>query len=252
MSDIRLLSKPANKDEVPRAFGGQASRVYSSKRAPKRHSNSPRAAIASEVYCFFTRKEFSPLPISSNENRIQNIPKKSLSLFLTFLFIALFFLAPSIASQYEIKIPLGLTWGDSIEKLEGMAGPGGFSITAREETVNKTIITVHGLLGTALKENLFFFQKNALTEIEYRYGNPTWKEEQYEEFFNSFRRMYDAKYGAGTQLIHMISKKQNELMISLTGYQWRNSSCVLDLYYYSAKQLEEFSYRLVSLHYKAY
>ena len=172
-------------------------------------------------------------------------------LFVAFCMSAFFSIAQAATSHQEIKVPLGLAWGDSIEKLDEMARPGGFSITHREEISEKTIITVHGLLGTALQENLFTFQKNALVEIEYRYGSPAWKEAQYHDFFDSFRRMYDAKYGVGTQLIHINSKEQNGITLSLTGYQWSDSSCILDLFYYTAEQSEERSYRLVSLHYKA-
>ena len=157
----------------------------------------------------------------------------------------------AVPVHHEIKVPLGFAWGDSIERLEEMARPGGFSITHREEVAGKTIITVRGLLGAALQENLFVFQKNSLIEIEYRYGDPSWSTQQYQDFFDSFRRMYDAKYGFGTQLIRVNSKKQNELIISCAGYQWRDSSCILDLFNYSAEQSEERCYRLVSLHYKA-
>ncbi|MFZ4115385.1 MAG: hypothetical protein ACOYK6_01525 [Chthoniobacterales bacterium] len=168
-----------------------------------------------------------------------------------FFFLIAFPLAVQAAPyRQEIRVPLGLSWGDSLEKLEGMARPGGFSITHREETAGKTIITVHGLLGTALQENLFVFQKNALAEIEYRYADPAWSGQQYQDFFDSFRRMYDVKYGTGTQLLHMNSKKPDEMMISLTGYQWSDSSCILNLFYYTAEQSEKHIYRLISLHYK--
>ncbi len=177
--------------------------------------------------------------------------RRSQFLFVAFCMSVFFSITQTATSHQEIKVPLGLAWGDSIEKLDAMARPGGFSITHREEISGKTIITVHGLLGTALNENLFVFQKNALVEIEYRYGDPTWKAQHYQDFFDSFRRMYDGKYGIGTQLIHMNSKKTNEITLSLTGYQWSDSACILDLFYYTAELSEERSYRLVSLHYKA-
>ncbi|KAB2644985.1 MAG: hypothetical protein DVB29_00010 [Verrucomicrobia bacterium] len=176
--------------------------------------------------------------------------KKGASLLILFVLCAAALKVQAEPSHHEIKVPLGLVWGDSIENLEEMARPGGFSITHREEVAEKTIITVHGLLGTALRENLFVFQKNALIEIEYRYGDPSWSAQQYQDFFDSFRRMYDAKYGTSTQLISINSKRQKELTISLTGYQWVDSTCVLDLFYYSAEQSKERVYRLVSLHYK--
>jgi len=183
------------------------------------------------------------------ESRI--LPKKSVSFLNIFFFIILSFLVEARAKPHEIKIPLGLAWGDGVEKLEAMARPGGFSITQRQEISNKIILTVHGLLGTALQESLFFFQNNGLIEIEYRYGDSSWKGAGYQEFFDAFRRMYDTKYGSGTQLVHMSSTKQKDILISLTGYQWSDGCSILNLYYYSAAFGEENSYRLVSLHYKA-
>ncbi len=157
----------------------------------------------------------------------------------------------SAFSAHEIKIPLGLSWGDPVEKLESLARPGGFSITQREETAGKTIITVHGLLGVALQENLFIFQKNALIEIEYRYGNKAWSAHQYQNFFDSFRRMYDLKYGAALALSPATAKKTNDVTLSLVGYRWSDPFSALELFYYSAEQPEGKAYRLVSLHYKA-
>lgn len=171
--------------------------------------------------------------------------------FISFAFLASSLIAGTTNHYQEIKVPLGLVWGDSFQKLEEMARPGGFSIAREEETGSKAVIMVHGLLGVALKENLFVFQKNALVEMEYRYGDPTWNAQHYQDFFDSFRRMYDAKYGPGTQLIRMNSKESNDIATSLIGYQWSQSSCILELFYYSAEQSNEHAYRLISLHYKA-
>lgn len=173
----------------------------------------------------------------------------------TFFFLLLFCFsgsaAPSLATQ-EIRIPLGLCWGDSIQKIEEMAKPGGFSITQRDEKGDKTMITVHGLIGTALEENIFTFFKNQLIEIEYRYGDKNWKGQNYQDFFDSFRRMYDKKYGIGVQLINNAKKSDlNGVSTSITGYQWSSSSCVLELFYYIAEQSDQHAYRLISLHYKA-
>ncbi|MBX9742786.1 MAG: hypothetical protein K2W99_04525 [Chthoniobacterales bacterium] len=152
----------------------------------------------------------------------------------------------------NIRIPLSLAWGDLPQSLEIMAKPGGFTIVNQEEVGDKTIITVHGLLGTALKETLFIYKKNSLVEIEYRYGNPGWKKENFEAFFNSFRRMYDEKYGAGSLLTQPSPKKNNppEITTSLLGYEWGQASCNLDLFLFSAEDFHQ-SYRLISLHYKA-
>lgn len=152
----------------------------------------------------------------------------------------------------NIRIPLGLAWGDAPQNLENMAKPGGFSILHQEESGDKTILTVHGLVGTALQETLFTYKKNALVEIEYRYGNPAWKSQNYQDFFNSFRRMYDEKYGAGNPLAPSAAKKSNPpgITTSLTGYEWNQASCNLDLFLFSAEG-DGHTYYLISLHYKA-
>lgn len=152
--------------------------------------------------------------------------------------------------RQNIRIPLGLAWGDLPQSLEMMAKPGGFTIVGQEEVGDKNILTVHGLLGTALQQTLFIYKKNVLVEIEYRYGNPAWKKENYETFFNSFRRMYDEKYGMGTLLAQPAPKKKLvEITTSLIGYEWSQSSCNLDLFFFSAESVDH-SYYLVSLHYK--
>lgn len=152
----------------------------------------------------------------------------------------------------NIRIPLGLAWGELPQNLESIAKSGGFTIVHREENGDKTTLTVHGLVGTALKETLFIYKKNALVEIEYRYGNPSWKKQNYQDFFDSFRRMYDEKYGAGNVLTPSTARKKDPFGIttSLVGYEWNQASCNLDLFYFSAEGSTQ-SYRLISLHYKA-
>lgn len=161
--------------------------------------------------------------------------------------------APTLHQRQEIKVPLGFCWGDSPQKLEDVARSGGLIITQREENApaNKIIYTVHGVVGAALQENHFVFVKNSLIEIEYQYGNKKWDAKNYEEFFDAFRRMYDGKYGMGTQLIKREpSVDQNNITTSIAGYQWSQANAVLALYYYTAEQQEK-NYRVVSLHYRA-
>lgn len=177
-----------------------------------------------------------------------------------FSFVFFLMLISSILHAYEtshqhqnIKVPLGFCWGDAPQKLEDLGRSGGLTITKREEnpSLEEIVYTVHGVIGTALQQNLFIFRKNSLIEIEYQYGNKNWDEKNYEDFFEAFRRMYDTKYGIGTQLIKRPSQPdQGGLVTSITGYQWSQASAALALYYYTAEQQEK-TYRLISLHYKA-
>ncbi|MFI0348198.1 MAG: hypothetical protein ACH346_05450 [Chthoniobacterales bacterium] len=182
-------------------------------------------------------------------------------LFFFWLIFFSFLAAPSLRAEdsssshqhQEIKVPLGFCWGDSPQKLEDVVRSGGLTITKREEnpSLEEMIYVVHGVIGTALQQNLFVFRKNSLVEIEYQYGNKNWDGKNYEDFFEAFRRMYDTKYGLGTPLIKNSSKIDSSgIITSLSGYQWNQANALLALYYYSAEQQEK-TYRLISLHYKA-
>ncbi|HLB34315.1 MAG TPA: hypothetical protein VJK54_08795 [Chthoniobacterales bacterium] len=159
----------------------------------------------------------------------------------------------SASQQQEIKVPLGFAWNDSSQTLEAMACSGGLIIVNREifPTTSKVVYCVHGVVGNALEQNLFTYRKNSLVEIEYQYGDKNWAAQNYQDFFDAFRRMYDGKYGPGTQLIKTTFKNHNRSGInsSLTGYQWSQASSVLELFYYKAEH-EDQIYQLVSLHYK--
>ena len=153
----------------------------------------------------------------------------------------------------EIKVPLGCFWGDPPERLEELIHTGGLTLVSSETSPfsDKRVDTVRGVIGTALKQNLFIYQKNALVEIEYQYSNKNWSAKSYQDFFDTFRRMFDAKYGAGIQLINTTSPQpdQDGITTSIIGYQWTQASSVLELFYFTAEKKDQ-SYRLVSLHYK--
>ena len=177
------------------------------------------------------------------------------SIFFSLLLVAILHADAAISShQYqEIKVPLGFCWGDSPQKLEEIARSGGLTIKAREEnpSLGQIVYTVHGVIGTALQQNLFTFRKDALVEIEYQYGNKIWSQKNYEDFFEAFRKMYDRKYGMGTVLIKDSAKiDPHGVITSITGYQWSQANTLLALYYYTAEQREK-TCRLISLHYKA-
>lgn len=176
-------------------------------------------------------------------------------LFLVMLLTSsLFAYAETSSYQHqEIKVPLGFCWGDSPQKLEDIVRSGGLTITDREENPakEKIVYTVRGVIGNGLEQNLFTFVKGGLVEIEYQYGSKKWDTKSYEDFFEAFRRMYDRKYGMGTELVKRnLEINKSGIITSFTGYQWTQANTVLVLYYYAAEQLDK-SYRVVSLHYRA-
>ena len=179
-----------------------------------------------------------------------------LLLFFIF-FLGGFSLHPLQGESHEegvLRIPLGFSWGDPPSKLEELTRGGAIEIVGKESpNTHWSKEIVHGILGNALLENNFFFEDDALVGIEYEYGNPTWEESRYEEFFQNFRRLYDRKYGEGSLMVSLKDvkdEKEKGITYSLEGYQWSQSTAILQLYYFSAKEGKK-SYSSVSLYYKA-
>jgi len=159
----------------------------------------------------------------------------------------------SLQAVQQLKVPLGCSWGDDPAKLDELVHAGGLTIVSSEmiPSTQKKVMTVRGVIGAALKQNIFVFQKEELVEIEYQYGDPKWDTKKYQEFFDNFRRMFENKYGPGTLLTKTAASQLDSsgVTTSISGYQWAQSTCVLDLFYYTAERGDQ-RYRLVSVHYK--
>lgn len=186
---------------------------------------------------------------------MKNSAMKSLFFKKRGAFSLLFFLLFSISLKavQQLKVPLGCSWGDSPARLEELIRTGGLTMVNSEITSSgqKKIITVRGVLGPALKQNVFPFQQEELVEIEYQYGNATWGAKKYEDFFNNFRGVFEAKYGLGTPLTKKVGSitDPSGVTTSINGYEWAQSFCTLDLFYYTAEKKNQ-EYRLISVHYK--
>ncbi len=159
----------------------------------------------------------------------------------------------SLHAVQQLKVPLGCSWGESSEKLNDLIHAGGLTMVSSESipSTQKKLVTVRGVIGAALKQNIFVFQKEELVEIEYQYGDSKWDAKKYQEFFDNFRRMFESKYGPGTPLNKTAAAPadSNGVKTSITGYEWAQSFCVLDLFYYIAERGGQ-EYRLISIHYK--
>ncbi len=175
--------------------------------------------------------------------------QKKRALFLLFLC----FPWGSLHAVQQIKVPLGCSWGDDQAKLDELIHAGGLTMVSSEviPATQKKVVTVRGVIGAALKQNVFVFQKEELIEIEYQYGNASWDAKKYQEFFDNFRRMFENKYGPGTQLTKTTAPQTDQygVITSISGYEWEQSFCTLDLFYYTAEKNNQ-HYRLVSVHYK--
>lgn len=169
------------------------------------------------------------------------------------LLLLLYFFCSSLQAVQQLKIPLGCSWGDDPAKLEELIHAGGLTLVNSETipSTQKKLITVRGVIGAALKQNIFVFQKEELIEIEYQYGDPKWDAKKYQDFFDNFRRMFENKYGPGTPLTKTAGSSTDAYGVatSITGYEWAQSFCILDLFYYTAEKKNQ-QYRLISVHYK--
>ncbi len=175
--------------------------------------------------------------------------KKKNAFFLLFVFIPWL----SLQAAQQIKVPLGCAWGESPGQLDELIHAGGLTLVGTEviPSARKKVVTVRGVIGAALKQNNFIFQKEELTEIEYQYGDSRWDDKKHQEFFDNFRRMFENKYGPGTPLTKTgtLQSSVGGIATSIVGYEWAQSCCVLDLFYYSAERGAQ-RYQVVSVHYK--
>ena len=158
----------------------------------------------------------------------------------------------------EIKIPYGLTWGDSIDKIRDMIrGVKAWEISCVEKSPGKVVLEATGLsVGESLlKKSLFTFKDGALIEVELQYDDPSWDAEKNVDFFDRTRRRIDERYGPGSILVNRVKEHPEddgipkETSYTLIIYQWSQPTVSLELNYYSFEDKEK-SLRIVSLHYK--
>jgi hypothetical protein len=161
------------------------------------------------------------------------------------------------ASQ-GIKVPYGLSWGDTIEKVREMLhAVKAQEVALSEKSPGKNVLEAEGLgVGDALlRKSLFKFKDGSLIEVELQYGDPSWDSEKTLDFFDRTRRRIDERYGPGTLLVNKVKERPStdnvprSITYTLIIYQWTQPAAALELSFYSVEDAEK-SYRLVSLHYK--
>jgi hypothetical protein len=157
-----------------------------------------------------------------------------------------------------IRVPYGMAWGDSPEKVRDMiravkAQETGFST----KSPGKDVLEAQGLAvgDPLLKKSLFTFREGSLVEIEMQYGDPTWDAEKTLDFFDRTRRRINDRYGTGTLLVNQIKERPagekipEGISYTLIVYEWSQPAVALQLDYYAVEEKEK-ALRLVSLHYK--
>ncbi len=157
-----------------------------------------------------------------------------------------------------IRVPYGMAWGDSPEKVRDMiravkAQETGFST----KSPGKDVLEAQGLAvgDPLLKKSLFTFRDGSLVEIEMQYGDSTWDAEKTLDFFDRTRRRINERYGTGTLLVNQIKERPagekvpEGMSYTLIVYEWSQPAVALQLDYYAVEEKEK-ALRLVSLHYK--
>lgn len=157
-----------------------------------------------------------------------------------------------------IKVPYGLSWGDTIEKVREMLhAVKAQEIALSEKSPGKKVLEAEGLaVGDALlRKSLFKFKDGSLVEVELQYGDPSWDSEKAVDFFDRTRRRIDERYGPGGLLVNKVKESPStenvprSITYTLIIYQWPQPAAALELSFYSVEDAEK-SYRLVCLHYK--
>jgi hypothetical protein len=157
-------------------------------------------------------------------------------------------MASSLNAASEIRVPFNFQWGDSMTRVEQSLSGTKANIVERKKTSSGEVLVVQGIPQRHLDRTVFYFKDGGLSEVELQYGNNSWDTSQYERFFDEVRRNVDKKYGLGRLVVRDRNREQDVLM-TLAGYQWVQGFMSLRLFFYTAEKNGE-SMRVLSLHYR--
>lgn len=152
------------------------------------------------------------------------------------------------AAEQEIRVPFNFQWGESAQRLEEGLLKVKARIVERKTVEGRTVLVVEGIPQKLLQRALFYFESDALNEIELHYGDRSWDSVQYGQFFDQTRRNIDSKYGMG-RVIARQKTREGEILQTLIGYQWVQATTSLQLFLYTAEKGAD-SLRVLSLHYR--
>jgi hypothetical protein len=150
----------------------------------------------------------------------------------------------------EIKVPFNFAWGEAAQRLEDSLKRVQARVVDRKKVRNRQCLVVEGIPQRLLQRALFYFDNDALNEIELHYGDSAWDADRYGNFFDQTRRNIETKYGTG-RVVARQKTRDGDILETLIGYQWTQDATTLVLYYYTADNGSD-SYRLLSLHYRGY
>ncbi len=164
-------------------------------------------------------------------------------------FVCLLLAEPARAVE-EIKVPFNFAWGEAAQRLEDSLKRVQARVVDRKKVRNRQCLVVEGIPQRLLQRALFYFDSDALNEIELHYGDSAWDADRYGDFFDQTRRNIETKYGIG-RVVARQKTRDGDILETLIGYQWTQDTTTLVLYYYTADNGAD-SYRLLSLHYRGY
>jgi len=148
----------------------------------------------------------------------------------------------------EIKVPFNFQWGESPQRLEEILTRVQAKIVDRRAVGSRQVLEVEGIPQRMLLRALFYFENDALNEIELHYGNNSWDATQYADFFDQTRRNIDAKYGVGRAVVRQ-KTRDGDTLETLIGYQWAQPTTSLQIFFFTAERGAD-ALRVVSLHYR--
>ena len=154
-----------------------------------------------------------------------------------------------VRAQDAIKPPFGLEWGVTKPRLEGLLKGANARIVERRIVSGRERWAVEGLIQTNLRQTIFYFRNEGLVEVELQYQSNEWIDTDYNNFMGQLRVNLERKYGP-SKLIARSKNPQGDVVSTLTGYEWVQSSSAIQLVFFSAESASQI-FRMVSVHYKA-
>ena len=165
------------------------------------------------------------------------------------ILVATLCLFPRAASAIqEMRVPYNFQWGDSQKKVEKLIQGTKARIVERKTVGGRTALSVQGIPQKLLLKAIFYFDSDALSEIELQYGDAAWDTVKYGEFYDEIRQNIDSKFGSG-QLLTREKSRDGDVLQTLFGHQWTQGHMSLRLFLYTANKDSE-TIRVMSLHYK--
>jgi len=169
-------------------------------------------------------------------------------IFLAILFLSIVSLAAEASEA--LKVPYGFAWGDSSTRVQLSLKNSDATVVETKNVRGRKCLVVEGIPQKMLLRALFYFENDALNEIELQYGDPAWDGIKFSTFVEETRRNIEKKYGVG-RIVARSRTREGDVTQNLLGYQWVQPATTLALYSYTAEQGAS-TLRLMSLHYRGF